>query len=157
MRVHCVRTAIIGGGCSYDVYVPQEEIPRAVRPRLSSWIVRDSRTFANYPEATLPPSHFDMPTGLERWDAWRAHAIEANRRMLTIAERAFPELATLRTQGIDCSYGYDMEKPDGKVSRLDFQTGQIIEAYSPAGNGYTEVIISDPDSFRTVAAHYRLL
>ena len=67
---------------------------------------------------------------------------------------AAPQPRTVKAQR---SYGYDMEKPDGKVSRLDFQTGQRIEAYSPAGNGYTEVIISDPDSFGTVAAHYRLL
>ena len=65
-----------------------------------------------------------------------------------------PQPRTVKAQR---SYGYDMEKPDGKVSRLDFQAGQRIEAYSPAGNGYTEVIISDSDSFGTVAAHYRLL
>lgn len=62
-----------------------------------------------------------------------------------------------RTVKAHRSYGYDMEKPDGKVSRLDLQAGQIIEAYSPAGNGYTEVIITDQDSFGTVAVHYRLL
>ena len=62
-----------------------------------------------------------------------------------------------RTVKAHRSYGYDMEKPDGKVSRLDFQAGQIIEAYSPAGNGYTEVIISDKNALGTVAAHYRLL
>lgn len=62
-----------------------------------------------------------------------------------------------RTVKAQRSYGYDMETPEGKVSRLDFQAGQRIEAYSPAGNGYTEVIISDADSFGTVAAHYRLL
>lgn len=67
---------------------------------------------------------------------------------------AAPKPRTIKAQR---SYGYDMETPEGKVSRLDFQTGQIIEAYSPASNGYTEVIISDPDSFHTVAAHYRLL
>lgn len=62
-----------------------------------------------------------------------------------------------RTVKAHRSYGYDMEKSNGKVSRLDFQKGQIIEAYSPAGNGYTEVIITDGDALRTVAAHYRLL
>jgi len=65
-----------------------------------------------------------------------------------------PQPRTVKAQR---SYGYDMEKPDGKVSRLDFQTGQRIEAYSPAGNGYTEVIITDNDALGTVAAHYRLL
>jgi hypothetical protein len=64
---------------------------------------------------------------------------------------AAPQARTVKAHR---SYGYDMEKPDGKVSRLDFQTGQRIEAYSPAGNGYTEVIISDAGG--AVAAHYRL-
>lgn len=36
----------------------------------------------------------------------------------------------LRTVKAHRSYGYDMETPDGKVSRLDFQAGQIVEAYS---------------------------
>jgi hypothetical protein len=65
-----------------------------------------------------------------------------------------PQARTVKAQR---SYGYDMEKPDGKVSRLDFQTGQIIEAYSPAGNGYTEVIVRDPGRLGIVAAHYKLL
>jgi hypothetical protein len=67
---------------------------------------------------------------------------------------AAPQARVVKTHR---SYGYDMEKPDGKVSRLDFNPGQIVEAYSPAGNGYTEVIISDPGPLHTVAAHYRLL
>jgi hypothetical protein len=67
---------------------------------------------------------------------------------------AAPKLRTVKAHR---SYGYDMETPEGKVSRLDFQTGQIIEAYAPAGNGYTEVIISDSAGLRCVAAHYRLL
>lgn len=62
-----------------------------------------------------------------------------------------------RTVKAHRGYGYDMETPEGKVSRLDFQTGQTIEAYSPAGNGYTEVIIRDSGPLGTVAAHYRLL
>ena len=62
-----------------------------------------------------------------------------------------------RTVKAHRSYGYDMETPEGKVSRLDFNKGQIIEAYSPASNGYTEVIISDSEGLRQVAAHYRLL
>lgn len=61
-----------------------------------------------------------------------------------------------RTVKAHRSYGYDMEKPDGKVSRLDFTPGQRIEAFSPAGNGYTEVVIWD-DKSGIAAAHYRLL
>jgi len=53
------------------------------------------------------------------------------------------------------SYGFDMLKPDGKVSRMDWIKGGLIEGISPAGNGYTEVIIRDERG--EVAAHYRLL
>lgn len=62
-----------------------------------------------------------------------------------------------RTVKAHRSYGYDMETPEGKVSRLSFETGQTIEAFSPAGNGFTEVIIWDPSSLGIAAAHYRLL
>ena len=67
---------------------------------------------------------------------------------------AAPKPRTVKAQR---SYGYDMDTPEGKVSRLAFETGQIIEAYSPAGNGYTEVIIRDSNALGSVAAHYRLL
>lgn len=62
-----------------------------------------------------------------------------------------------RTVKAHRSYGYDMETADGRISRLDFQTGQRIEAFSPAGNGYTEVIIWDAGELGIAAAHYRLL
>lgn len=60
-----------------------------------------------------------------------------------------------RTVRAHRSYGYDMETPEGKVSRLDFQRGQVIEGFSPAGNGFTEVVIWDNAGI--AAAHYRLL
>jgi hypothetical protein len=60
-----------------------------------------------------------------------------------------------RTVKAHRSYGYDMERQDGKVSRLDFEAGQVIEGFSPAGNGFTEVIIRDREG--NAAAHYRLL
>lgn len=63
-----------------------------------------------------------------------------------------PQARTVKAQR---SYGYDMEKPDGKVSRLAFESGQVIEGFSPAGNGFTEVVIWDRAGIP--AAHYRLL
>lgn len=65
-----------------------------------------------------------------------------------------PEARTVKAHR---SYGYDMEKPDGRVSRLDFAPGMKIEAFSDAGNGYTEVVIWDGGSLGLAAAHYRLL
>ncbi len=53
------------------------------------------------------------------------------------------------------SYGYDMLRQDGSVSRLDFEAGQQVYGVSPAGNGFTEVVVKMPDG--EVAARYRLL
>ena len=58
-----------------------------------------------------------------------------------------------RTVKAQRSYGYDMEKADGKVSRLSFETGQRIEVY---GKPFpVEVVIWDTAGI--AAAHYRLL
>ena len=59
-----------------------------------------------------------------------------------------------RTVKAHRSYGYDMERPDGKVSRLDFETGSTIEADCPAGNGFTKVRIFL--STGELAAEYQL-
>jgi len=69
---------------------------------------------------------------------------------------AAPQSRVIRAQRSH-GYGYDMETLEGKISRLDFNPGQIIETYSPAGNGYTEVIIRDSGPLGIVAAHYRLI
>ena len=60
-----------------------------------------------------------------------------------------------RTVKAHRSYGYDMQKSDGKVSRLDFETGQKITAISPAGNGFTEVKVWLANG--ELAAHYLLV
>lgn len=54
------------------------------------------------------------------------------------------------------SYGFDMERPDGKVSRLDFLPGQKIEAFSEGGE-VREIVLWDAGSLGVAAAHYRLL
>jgi hypothetical protein len=62
--------------------------------------------------------------------------------------------AQARTVKAQRSYGYDLLKDDGKVSRLDFESGQKIVGIT-AGNGFYEVKIVDRDG--NIAAHYRLL
>ena len=52
------------------------------------------------------------------------------------------------------SYGYLMQREDGKESRLDFETGQTIVGIS-AGNGFYEFKIVDAEG--KTAAHYKLL
>lgn len=60
-----------------------------------------------------------------------------------------------RTVAAHKSYGFEMRKPDGRLSRMDFCTGERIIGISEAGNGFTEVKIVDEKG--ETAAHYRLL
>lgn len=64
---------------------------------------------------------------------------------------AQPQARTVKAQR---SYGYDMQREDGKVSRLDFESGQKIVAVS-AGLAPYEIKIVDGTG--EVAAQYRLL
>jgi hypothetical protein len=107
MKVHVIRTAMIGGGLSYDVYVPVSECPEFLREtgkyRCSvTHIGRDSYRngkhsyYINFPEATCPESHFAMPQGWDRYEDWKKHEADARRRMLDIAETVFPELSKVR-------------------------------------------------------------
>ena len=60
-----------------------------------------------------------------------------------------------RTVKAKRSYGYDMLREDGRVSRLDFESGQKIIGVSDAGNGFTAFKVTMPDG--EIAAHYRLV
>ena len=53
------------------------------------------------------------------------------------------------------SYGFDLERPDGKISRLDGFTGMKFIAVSDGGNGFIEVKLVDNEG--NIAAHYKLL
>lgn len=64
---------------------------------------------------------------------------------------AQPQARTVQTQR---SYGYDMLREDGKVSRLDFESGQSIVGVSD-GTGFQSVKVLMPDG--EVAAQYELL
>jgi hypothetical protein len=64
-----------------------------------------------------------------------------------------PQSRTVKAQR---SYGYDLEKADGRISRLDLLAKERITAVSPAGNGYTEVKVYLYETGE-LAAHYNLL
>jgi hypothetical protein len=85
---------MIGGGLSYDVYVPCEDKWQA-----SIW--RDKGFYNTFVDATQPESIKAMSKGWARYEAFLAHERDARRRALTIAESVFPELATYRAQGHD--------------------------------------------------------
>lgn len=110
MKVHVIRTAMCGGGLSYDVYVPVSECPEYLREKyryFGTQIGRDSYRngkhayYYDFPEATVSESHLAMEKGWDRYDDWKAHDKQARRRMLDIAETVFPELAKYRAQGHD--------------------------------------------------------
>ncbi len=60
-----------------------------------------------------------------------------------------------RTVAARKSYGFEMQREDGRLSRMEFETGYKIVGLSPAGNGFTAVKIVTPEG-RT-AAEYELL
>ena len=99
MKVRVIRTAMVGGGLSYDVYVP---VPASRKWDASIWRSRKDGDFDycdDFVAATQPESIKAMPKGLERWDAFKAHEECARRTMLDIAESVFPELAAYRARG----------------------------------------------------------
>lgn len=105
MKVHVFRTAMCGGGLSYDVLVPERECPRHVREACpgGTYHTRINRgnyengkpmpDYLNYEDATLTAEHEAMPQGWERYESWKAHEKRARQEMLQIALLAFPELA----------------------------------------------------------------
>lgn len=96
MRVTVIRTAIIGGGLTYDVYVPLSEVPQHVMDTYPSQTWTHGEKFVDFPAATQSEEHTRMPKGIARYQAWCDHETKARRLMLKIARRAFPELHNLR-------------------------------------------------------------
>ena len=93
MNVTVFRTAMVGGGLSYDVYVKRTD---AHQPDQHTVIIRDLDgkriEWLDYPDATIDPAHWSLPQGWDRYEAWQTHEKAARRPMLQIARRAFPEL-----------------------------------------------------------------
>jgi hypothetical protein len=98
MKTHVFRTAMCGGGLSYDVYVPTSECPAYVleaHPGGSYYtrICRDGKEYLDYEHATLSQAHIAMDQGWDKYQDYLAHEKKCRREMLVIAQRAFPELA----------------------------------------------------------------
>lgn len=108
MKVHVFRTAMCGGGLSYDVYVPESECPEHVRKACPGGTYhtrihrgdysKNQEYFLNYEDATLSPEHEAMEQGIERYNDWLEHEKKARREMLQIAILAFPELSKVATR-----------------------------------------------------------
>ncbi len=98
MKVKVIRTAMIGGGLSYDVYVPVSEVKNYDGTRYIT-IDRHGELFVTYVSATIPEEHFAMERGWARLDDLMQHDRTARIKMLDIAECAFPELGKIRRDG----------------------------------------------------------
>jgi hypothetical protein len=106
MKVHVFRTAMCGGGLSYDVYVPESECPEHVVKACpgGSYYTRINRCsrsklmFLDYIHATLSPEHEQMEQGWDRYQSFLEHERQARKDMLLIAAKAFPELAKVQAR-----------------------------------------------------------
>jgi hypothetical protein len=94
-----IRTAMIGGGTSYDVYFLKTDKPS--HPLHNSHIyatviMRDDREFFKVVDAIDPQSHWKMEPGMKKCDQFKKLEAIAKRLAVRIAKRAFPELRGLR-------------------------------------------------------------
>lgn len=93
-KAYVFRTAMIGGGLSYDVLVPIKDIHNYDGTRYTT-ICRDGQTdkrFLDYTDATMPEEHYAMEKGWDRYEAYLAHEKRAKIEAMKLARQAFPEL-----------------------------------------------------------------
>ena len=95
MRVVIKRVKMIGGGNSYDALVPVEDVPGYDGARYTTVISTDDRRYVEFVPATLPESHFRMPTGWERYEDFLAHEKAAKAEALILLKRLYPETRNL--------------------------------------------------------------
>jgi len=91
MKATVIRTAMIGGGLSYDVLVTTDQIATYQGARHTT-ILRDGREFWDFTNATLPADHYDMELGWDRYQHYKDHEGESRKRMLEIVCSVFPEV-----------------------------------------------------------------
>jgi hypothetical protein len=74
-KVTVIRTAMIGGGLAYDVYVPVKQVPLFEKYRsFFTEIMREGKSYVRFEEATVSEEHLSMPQGWDRYDDWKRHA-----------------------------------------------------------------------------------
>jgi hypothetical protein len=91
-----------GGGLAYRVAVPVDQAPIAAKKsgyQMNMEIDGHRANFLTLCHAITPAAHFDMLTGLERWEQFKIYDKQAQALELDLAERAFPEVATIRARG----------------------------------------------------------
>ncbi len=98
VAVDVVRTAMCGGGTSYDVYIPVRT--KAYRPITghiyATVICRDGREYYHLSDWLRDQAIDGLePLTDERWNAFKRLERIARRLEVRLAKRAFPELAGL--------------------------------------------------------------
>jgi hypothetical protein len=91
MKALCIRTKMVDGGNSYDVYVPLQQVPQHAKDYIRHEVIRDGRRYMSYIEATVTPEHAAMDQGWEKYEDWKRHETEARARAGAILRRVFPE------------------------------------------------------------------
>lgn len=109
------RTAMIGGGLSYDVYVPTKYVHNYDAGRQTT-IVQDGKEYLDYVQASLPEAHYALPKGWDRYDAFLAHEKAARQTMLTLARSVFPELQALEEDTLPSLWTTGLMDRDQEVS-----------------------------------------
>jgi hypothetical protein len=99
IKVLVQRTAMIGGGLSYRLYVPLKNCSKLFQKYCHSTISLSEfpidAYFVNFNEAILPDSHVIIEPGWDKYDAWNAHEKAAKAIEFKVASEAFPELKKL--------------------------------------------------------------
>jgi len=99
IKVLVQRTAMIGGGLSYRLYVPLRNCSRVFQKNCHSTISLSehpiNKYFVNFSEAILPDSHVTMEPGIERYLAHCKHDKTMAPIEFKVASEAFPELLKL--------------------------------------------------------------
>jgi hypothetical protein len=97
MKLKIFRTAIIGGGLSYDVYVPVSELTN-YQPSRYTTTIRSGEKYISFVDATMPEDHHTMPLGFDRYEHYQRHAAQAKEIELAICKEIFPELRKLSAE-----------------------------------------------------------
>ena len=91
-----------GGGLAYRVAVPVDQAPIAAKKsgyQINQEVDGHRANFVTVCDAILPAAHFAIPTGGERWEQFKVYEKQARGIEMNLAERAFPEVATIRARG----------------------------------------------------------
>lgn len=99
MKVLCIRTKMVGGGTSYDVYVPIEN--KSYRPisfgTYATVIWRDKGKYYRVDDFLRTPELDTLPALTdERLDAFKRLRKVARRLEVRIAKRVFKELGSVK-------------------------------------------------------------